>query len=327
MKIAVIGAGKMGGRHGRSLVDLGAEVKILDPDQKAAEALATELGVGFSTRIEEAWEKAENQAVVIASPAGFHADQVIGSLKTGKHVLCEKPLCADLREAEAVLEAAQGSGLVLMTGYLTRYAPILRQVKTWLEEEILGEINWALFRIGGRGNHQPWKHLRNEGGGVVSEMLSHKLDLALWFFGELDSVACHARENVLTERTIQGRKVAADADDLVLVSARKGETRVGFVADFLSPSYVDYVEIHGRYGSIWASIVASMPSYIFLTEDRPGLARGRHDLKLETGQLIPVQMQDFLERIKLGQEDTGAAREALDLSRILAALESGRGGV
>jgi predicted dehydrogenase len=66
-------------------------------------------------------EHADLDAVLIATP--IHSDPAIAAAEAGKHVLVEKPMALNLREAEAMVEAAERAGVVLMVAYMKRYDP------------------------------------------------------------------------------------------------------------------------------------------------------------------------------------------------------------
>jgi predicted dehydrogenase len=71
----------------------------------------------------ELLEQDDVDAVVIASPNHYHASTTLNAIEAGKHVLVEKPTCITLREADAVIEAAAGSGVTVQVAYMRRYAP------------------------------------------------------------------------------------------------------------------------------------------------------------------------------------------------------------
>jgi predicted dehydrogenase len=66
---------------------------------------------------------AENLDVVIVLTPGSHAPQAIAALEAGKHVIVEKPMCYTLREADAMIAAAERAGKHLMVAYMKRYDP------------------------------------------------------------------------------------------------------------------------------------------------------------------------------------------------------------
>src|SRR5919202_1041873 len=63
---------------------------------------------------------------VIVCPSGSHAAPTIAAAEAGKHVFVEKPMCTTVREAEAMVEAAERAGVTLMVAYMKRHEPAYR---------------------------------------------------------------------------------------------------------------------------------------------------------------------------------------------------------
>jgi predicted dehydrogenase len=82
----------------------------------------------------------EIDAIYNPLPNGLHAEWTIRALQAGKHVLCEKPMASNAREAEAMATAARASGLVLSEAFAYRYHPLTSYVKAILERGELGTI-------------------------------------------------------------------------------------------------------------------------------------------------------------------------------------------
>lgn len=70
---------------------------------------------------QEVYNAPEVDIVYIATPHSLHAQNCLDSIKSGKHVLCEKPFTINAAEAEEVVAAAKAKGVFLMEGKLTRY--------------------------------------------------------------------------------------------------------------------------------------------------------------------------------------------------------------
>jgi len=80
------------------------------------------------------------EAVYNPLPNSLHAEWTIRALQAGKHVLCEKPMAANAREAEAMANAAREAGLVLSEAFAYRYHPLTSYVKAVLDGGELGTI-------------------------------------------------------------------------------------------------------------------------------------------------------------------------------------------
>jgi predicted dehydrogenase len=82
--------------------------------------------------------------VLVACPNAYHADVALAALAAGKHVLVEKPMCLTLREADALVDAQQRTGLVLQVGYMRRYPAAFRAACDAVAD--LHEIRFARVR-------------------------------------------------------------------------------------------------------------------------------------------------------------------------------------
>lgn len=122
MRVAVIGAGHMGGMHAvlLSAMDEVDELLVVDADQTRAEEVARGAG-GRAVACEEALGVAE--AVIVATPPQLHRTTVEAALDAGLPVLCEKPLAADLAEAVALAARGEESGAHLEVGFQRRHDP------------------------------------------------------------------------------------------------------------------------------------------------------------------------------------------------------------
>lgn len=120
MKVAVIGAGSMGGMHAGLLgaMDEVDGLYVVDADLARADEVAQRAG-GHSATFEEALEAAE--AVIIATPPELHRAAVETALDAGRHVLCEKPLTESLATAIELTRRVEERGSHLEVGFQRRH--------------------------------------------------------------------------------------------------------------------------------------------------------------------------------------------------------------
>jgi predicted dehydrogenase len=99
-------------------------------------------------------ENDDIEAVAVATPVSTHFRIVSDSLKAGKHVLVEKPLTANLRQAETLVNLALKKGLVLLVDHIFIYTDAIQRIKEYLSKGMLGDmyyfdsvrINLGLFQ-------------------------------------------------------------------------------------------------------------------------------------------------------------------------------------
>ena len=138
--IAVAGPGAFGRKHLNGLKNIdGAEVTaIVDPNVELATRVAQEYGVpnAFGS-LDDALERDDVDAVILATPTQIHAEQAIRCMRAGKHVEVEIPVADSLADAEEVLKVQQETGLVCAVGHVRRFNPSHQ----WMHKKIeAGEI-------------------------------------------------------------------------------------------------------------------------------------------------------------------------------------------
>jgi predicted dehydrogenase len=97
---------------------------LAEPHEPTRRRVAARFGIPVATAsLRELLETTDLDAVLIASPNGAHADQVLEALDAGLHVLVEKPLCLSVEDAERIVAARDRAGRVVQVGYMKRYDP------------------------------------------------------------------------------------------------------------------------------------------------------------------------------------------------------------
>lgn len=143
IRVGVIGTGNIGTSHARDLASrvAGSQVTALyDFDAERAAHLASELGALALPTYEAVIGSDEVDAVVIASPDQFHAEQALACLAAGKPALCEKPLAPTEEDARAVMDAEVAGGRpLIMMGFMRRFDPGYVELKAQLGPEGLGD--------------------------------------------------------------------------------------------------------------------------------------------------------------------------------------------
>ena len=193
MRVGLIGAGLQGWRRAPALKQFpGTEVVIVAAaHQETAERLANSIGCQATANWAEAVEK-DLEAVLVCTPPHLHAPISIAAMKTGKHVLCEKPLASSLDEAEEIVKVAQENKVKLKCGFNHRHHPGIQQAREWFDKGIIGELNFLRCRYGicGRPGYEKEWRAKPEiaGGGHLMEQGIHAIDLFRWFLGEFTEV-------------------------------------------------------------------------------------------------------------------------------------------
>lgn len=190
---AIIGCGRIAKRHAEQIDNIGDLVAVCDIVLENAAELAANYGAKIYLSIEDLLLNEPGIDVIsICTPNGLHAKHAIKSLKAGKHVLCEKPLCLSVTDAKKMVEAANLSEKKLFVVKQNRYNPPVEAVKKLLKEDKLGNI--FSFQINCFWNRpreyylNTWKGTKNMDGGTLFTQFSHFIDLLYWLLGDVKKV-------------------------------------------------------------------------------------------------------------------------------------------
>jgi myo-inositol 2-dehydrogenase / D-chiro-inositol 1-dehydrogenase len=301
--IGIIGGGRIAERHVAAYKHVGdVRLTIADVDRSVAERRGDVWGIEVAP---DPWALIEDpglDAIDVCAPTMFHAQYAIAALSAGKHVFCEKPLCTTMEEAEEIRAAAYRSGKIAMTGYLYRFYPAFEFVKDILDQQVIGEPYMALIRVGGRGGTAAWKHQDPHGGGAVSEMMVHMLDLAAWYFGPIEDLDLLWQTTLLPERTVAGETVRVSTEDFSVVRLEAGPVQILLESDLATPSYMQHIDIQGDNGSIFSSILHYLPTVVYCKEGRGIYDQGNNMYTFPQVNVFERELKHFLEIIKVGKK-------------------------
>ena len=122
--------------------------------------------------------RSEVEGVLICTPSADHAECAIQAFAHGKHVYLEKPIASSPAEAQTVLRAWEGTGLLGMMGFNYRQHPLFTKAREAVESGRLGKILsvQSSFTSSGAWIHD-WKRKRSSAGGVLFDLATHHIDL------------------------------------------------------------------------------------------------------------------------------------------------------
>ena len=163
---------------------------LVDPARERVERLARQQGCQGLTEIGQLPEGID--AVLVAAPNYCHADLVSHFLHSGYPVLCEKPLAMTAAAAATLMDQSMNAGRLLVVGHQLRFLPSVQRLRTMLRTGQLGQIKEADFAMGWASEWPSvtgfYRRRDLAGGGVLLDLGSHLLDLALYLFGDPDAV-------------------------------------------------------------------------------------------------------------------------------------------
>lgn len=193
---AIVGCGNISTVHAQALSELeGVQLRVVvDTDLERAHSIGREYGCEALGDIHQLIERSDIQVVHLCTPHHLHVPMALMMLKSGKHVLTEKPMSHTLAEGRLLVEAASTSGLQLGVCFQNRYNESSIRIKEMTSSGELGRLvgmkavlTW--YREEAYYTQSPWRgQWATEGGGVLMNQAIHTLDLLQWFGGKIASV-------------------------------------------------------------------------------------------------------------------------------------------
>jgi len=238
LKVAVVGLGRWGSNLLRALcrVEAAEVTAVCDSNLKAA----AEAGGIFPspdkrifTSVGEMLAEADADAVVIATPSGFHAAHSVAALRAGKHVFVEKPMALSVDAVGEVREALEDSGLAFMVGHTFLYNDLVQ----WMKQHIYnGGIGKILYATGAWLN---WGTVRRNAD-TFWNFAPHPLSILIHLFG-------FSPQDVYRAGTAW---LQPGVDDVSLVLLKFGASVANLSLSWLSPVKIRQLFVVGEKASI-----------------------------------------------------------------------------
>jgi predicted dehydrogenase len=327
LKVGVIGAGHLGSQHARLYSEIAKRsngqcqfMGIFDTDNIKARALAEKVGSGTFTSAEEMTNFVD--AVSVATPTETHFAVARQFLECGKHVLIEKPITDNLREAEELVSLARKNKCVLQVGHVERFNPVMRYLNDVLTEARFIEVH--------RLSPYPGRSVDI---GVVLDLMIHDLDVVLSLV-----------KSPLTAIDAVGIPVLSVSEDIANARLKFANGCVANItASRVSAERMRKIRIFGRteHGAAYISLDYMKQEgelYRVATDDaqESGLLKkllaGKHasivsefagkkivrePVPIERDEPLKLELQHFIESIRLHRDPlvTGeAAKQALEVA-------------
>ena len=140
-KICVIGGGRWGQNHIRTLFQMGNLGGIVESDPTRLEALLKEYPVEGFTNLDDAMVH-QFDGYTIAAPAPFHFEIAKILLSKGLPVLVEKPLTLSAESSKELVEVAEKNNAQLMVGHVLLFHPAIRKIKELIDDGKIGKLHY-----------------------------------------------------------------------------------------------------------------------------------------------------------------------------------------
>jgi UDP-N-acetylglucosamine 3-dehydrogenase len=238
IKAAVIGVGNMGRNHARVYSEL-AKVKLVgvaDTATKTSKKVAAEFHTEYFRDYQTMLATAGPDMVSICVPTFMHYQVAKTCLQHNIHVLVEKPITMDVKQAEELLAIANKQQLCLLVGHIERHNPAVQKVKQLIEQGDLGEVTAiTMRRVGG---FPP----QIKDADIVVDLAIHDIDIANYLLGRLPTkVQINRQRNHIRRR--------ADSVELFMQYPNHKRSPSAYIqANWITPIKIRQLAITGTEG-------------------------------------------------------------------------------
>jgi myo-inositol 2-dehydrogenase/D-chiro-inositol 1-dehydrogenase len=316
----VIGLGRIGAFHANSLKHAisGAHLvaAAVDPVHRQTLLAAGDAPCELEDDVIALLARADVEAVVLASPAVVHDEQIALAAAAGKPIFSEKPLADTVAKAEAAARAVETAGVPFQIGFQRRFDPSYARARELIDSGAIGEVE--MFRGMSCDRLGPLEFLRTSGG-IFMDLASHDFDAARFLTGQ-EVVEVFAIGAVLVEPEL----ASFDDVDYAIAMLRFANGALGVVQEsWRAPYGYDIrAEVHGSKGKVVAEVDEKYPTVLY--DDR-GKVSERHDQFLERfGVAYRAEMQAFVDALHAGTAPTPGIEDGLQTVRIAAAATRSR---
>lgn len=266
----------------------------------------------FYESLQDMFEKARMDAVVIAEIPGFHLLPTQLAAAKGIHVFCEKPMANNLADCDKMIEVCAKNHVKLMIGFKHRFTKAMSQVKRDLPK--LGRPFWAMYTYPlWKVDDSGWKFDEKGTKGIVVENMVHAFDIMRFFFGDIVSLYAEG-DHFVYNTTLP--------DSAIMVVRFANGAIGGIGGGCTSEQRVtrEYLDMHFENGIVQVSGELDQPYHLRTLMRSDPLPEEHH---YEGSDGVREEIRHFIECVQQNKEpaSTGTdGRKALEIA--LTAIES-----
>jgi len=194
----------------------------------------------------------EIDVVSLCLPNYLHCDATLAAANAGKHVICEKPLCLNLQEADLMISVCRDAGVKLMYAEELCFAPKYVRAKQLVDEGALGEVYLVKQSEKHFGPHAPWFwDAQKSGGGALLDLGCHGVEFARWILKRPKAIAVTAH----CETFVHSDKTRCDDHSIMMIEFEGGP--LALIEDSWARlgGMDDRAEIYGDRGVTYADLL------------------------------------------------------------------------
>ena len=215
INIGVIGCGHWGPNHIRIFSSL-KDSKVgmcADLDEERLKAIKENFpNIETTAEYKDILKKTDIDAVCVCSPSGLHAEHAVGVANAGKHVIVEKSIAINLRDATDMILAARDNNVKLGVIFQKRTEEAPNRIKKAIEDGVFGRIVFAdvstkYWRDQAYYDSGDWRGTwAQEGGGSTITQGIHGIDLMLYMMGDVEKI--YAKYDMVAHERIEVEDLA-----------------------------------------------------------------------------------------------------------------------
>jgi predicted dehydrogenase len=233
-------------------------IAVCGRNRERGEALAAKYHVPqVFTDFHQMIEQGKLDAVVVVTPDDSHYEMVMAALDAGLHVFCEKPVALNAQHAKAMYDKAEAMGVKHMVFYTWHWPPAMQHFKQLVDEGSIGKIYHGNFQWQTsfwRNRDYSWRVDAERANGIIADLGSHMIHLALWTMGEIAGVSARLGFHIQRDgREGQPLNMANDSALVTLdfVSGAQAQIGLSSVARLIDPMQPTCI-LYGEKGTLEA---------------------------------------------------------------------------
>jgi myo-inositol 2-dehydrogenase/D-chiro-inositol 1-dehydrogenase len=245
----------------RAMPEEGEVIAVASPTTGQAARFAQRHSIPHAyTDYRELLRNPDVELVSITAPNRVHAQITIDAAKAGKHVVCEKPLCITLEEADAMIDACQKAGVLLLYAEELFFAPKYVKAKQMADEGAFGRVHLVKQGEKHSGPHSDWFwDVNQSGGGAVMDLGCHGIAFCWWFLGKPNVKSVYSHMGTL----VHGDRTQGEDEAITVIEFANGA--IGVVENSWNrPGGMDdSIEVFGEKGQTYADMLMgnALPTY------------------------------------------------------------------
>lgn len=309
MNAGVIGVGNMGKHHTRNYAEIpGVDlVAIADVEPKIGTEIAQKHKCRYYQDYRELIKKEKLDLITIAVPTKLHKKVALDCIAKGLHIIIEKPIAANVREAKEIVARAKQKGIKFTVGHIERFNPAVLKLKEMVDKGKLGKITSIVTR---RIGPMP---AQIKDANVVIDIGVHDIDIMNWFYNQLPDSVVAGGGNALN-------KIQQDYVDIFL---KYGQSSGSAQANWITPVKIRKLMVSGTKAYAELNYITQELDFYecnYSTDSddfgefviKFGEPRDKKVIKTDNFEPLKAEIQSFIKAIKNNTRPMVTAREAID---------------